>query len=61
PAASRAGKPHGGCFPAFFVTDHGPQVQAAIAKARSLIAGFGSRTVTGPTGGHGLSAPATSG
>ncbi len=38
-----------------------PQVQAAIAKARPILAGFGSRTVTMPVGGHGLSAAAASG
>jgi quinol monooxygenase YgiN len=38
-----------------------PQVQAAIAKARPLIAGSGSRTVTAPVGGHGLSAAAMAG
>ena len=32
-----------------------PSVQAAIAKGRPLIAGFGSRTETVPIGGHGLS------
>jgi quinol monooxygenase YgiN len=31
-----------------------PSVQAAIAKARPIIAGFGSRTETRPVGGHGL-------
>lgn len=31
-----------------------PAVQAAIAKGRSLIAGFSSRTETNPIGGHGL-------
>jgi quinol monooxygenase YgiN len=31
-----------------------PQVQAAIARARPLIAGFGERFVTVPVGGHGL-------
>ncbi|MGH9382133.1 MAG: putative quinol monooxygenase [Thermoanaerobaculia bacterium] len=31
-----------------------PSVQAAIAKGRSLIAGFGERFVTAPVGGHGL-------
>jgi quinol monooxygenase YgiN len=31
-----------------------PQVQAAIAKARPLIAGFGGHTVTHPVGGTGL-------
>jgi quinol monooxygenase YgiN len=31
-----------------------PGVQAAIAKGRPLIAGFGSRVETAPIGGHGL-------
>jgi quinol monooxygenase YgiN len=31
-----------------------PGVQAAIAKARPLIAGFSNRTETVPVGGHGL-------
>jgi quinol monooxygenase YgiN len=31
-----------------------PQVQAAIAQARPLIAGFGERFETIPVGGHGL-------
>jgi len=31
-----------------------PQVQAAIAQARPLIAGFDSHTETEPLGGHGL-------
>jgi quinol monooxygenase YgiN len=31
-----------------------PSVKNAIAKARPLIAGFGSRTVTTPVGGQGL-------
>ena len=31
-----------------------PGVQAAIAKGRPLIAGFGSRVETVPLGGHGL-------
>ena len=31
-----------------------PSVQAAIAKGRPLIAGFGDRVVTVPVGGHGL-------
>lgn len=31
-----------------------PQVQAAIAKARPIIAGFDSHIVTEPVGGHGL-------
>jgi quinol monooxygenase YgiN len=34
-----------------------PSVQAAIAKARPLIAGFGERFVTAPVGGHGLARP----
>ena len=38
-----------------------PQVQAAIAKARPILAGFGSRTVTAPAGGHGLSVASMSG
>lgn len=33
-----------------------PQVQAAIAKARPLIAGFGARAETEPVGGIGLKA-----
>jgi quinol monooxygenase YgiN len=33
-----------------------PSVQAAIAKGRPLIAGFGERFETIPVGGHGLSA-----
>jgi quinol monooxygenase YgiN len=33
---------------------HLPAVQAAIAKARPLIAGFDNHTVTEPVGGHGL-------
>ncbi len=32
-----------------------PAVQAAIAKGRPLIAGFGERMETQPVGGHGLS------
>ena len=36
-----------------------PSVQAAIAKARPIIAGFGERFETHPVGGHGL-ATATS-
>lgn len=32
-----------------------PSVQAAIAKGRPLIAGFGERFETVPLGGHGLS------
>jgi quinol monooxygenase YgiN len=31
-----------------------PSVQAAIAKGRPLIAGFGDRVETRPVGGHGL-------
>ena len=31
-----------------------PQVRDAIARGRSLIAGFSHRTVTEPVGGHGL-------
>jgi quinol monooxygenase YgiN len=31
-----------------------PAVQQAIARARPLIAGFDSHTVTEPVGGHGL-------
>ena len=31
-----------------------PSVQAAIAKARPIIAGFGPSTVTTPIGGYGL-------
>jgi quinol monooxygenase YgiN len=31
-----------------------PAVSAAIARARPLIAGFGSQTVTEPVGGYGL-------
>jgi len=31
-----------------------PQVQAAIARARPIIAGFGERFETIPIGGHGL-------
>ncbi len=34
-----------------------PAVQAAIARARPLIAGFGDQTVTTPVGGVGLIAP----
>jgi len=33
-----------------------PSVQAAIARGRPLIAGFGERFETEPVGGHGLSA-----
>jgi len=32
-----------------------PAVQAAIAKARPMLAGFPHRFETSPTGGHGLS------
>ena len=32
-----------------------PGVQAAIAKGRAMIAGFGERFITEPIGGHGLS------
>lgn len=32
-----------------------PQVQAAIARARPLIEGFGERFITAPVGGIGLS------
>jgi quinol monooxygenase YgiN len=31
-----------------------PSVQQAIARGRSLIAGFGERILTEPVGGHGL-------
>jgi quinol monooxygenase YgiN len=31
-----------------------PAVQAAIAKGRPMIAGFGERFITEPVGGHGL-------
>ncbi len=34
-----------------------PSVQAAIAKGRPLIAGFGERFETEPVGGHGLAKP----
>jgi quinol monooxygenase YgiN len=34
-----------------------PAVQAVIAKARPLIAGFSNRVETVPIGGHGLPAP----
>lgn len=34
-----------------------PSVQAAIAKGRPLIAGFGERFETEPVGGHGLATP----
>lgn len=33
-----------------------PSVQAAIARARPVIAGFGERFETQPVGGHGLAA-----
>jgi quinol monooxygenase YgiN len=33
-----------------------PEVQAAIVKAKPLIAGFGSHVITRPVGGHGLGA-----
>lgn len=33
-----------------------PSVQAAIARGRPLIAGFGTRVETAPIGGHGLPA-----
>jgi quinol monooxygenase YgiN len=36
-----------------------PAVRVAIAKARPIIAGFDSHTVTEPVGGHGLSRPRT--
>jgi quinol monooxygenase YgiN len=34
-----------------------PAVQAAIARGKPLIAGFGERFVTAPVGGHGLKTP----
>lgn len=34
-----------------------PSVQAAIAKGRSMITGFGERFITEPVGGHGLKKP----
>ena len=34
-----------------------PEVKAAIAKGKPLIAGFGERFITTPVGGHGLTAP----
>jgi quinol monooxygenase YgiN len=34
-----------------------PQVRQAIARAKPLIAGFGSGVVTTPVGGHGLGPP----
>ena len=36
-----------------------PAVQAAIAKGRAMIAGFGSRVETVPIGGHGIERPAS--
>src|SRR3712207_6213016 len=33
-----------------------PSVRQAIARAKPLIAGFGTRIVTTPVGGHGLAA-----
>ena len=36
-----------------------PAVQAAIRRAKPLIAGFSQRVETVPLGGHGLIAPAT--
>ncbi len=36
-----------------------PAVQAAIARARPLIAGFGERFETVPVGGHGLVSSST--
>jgi len=36
-----------------------PSVQAAITKARPIIAGFGERFETQPVGGHGLTAACT--
>ncbi len=38
-----------------------PSVQAAIARGRPLIAGFGERFETLPLGGHGLHADSASG
>jgi quinol monooxygenase YgiN len=38
-----------------------PQVQAAIAKARPILAGFGTRIVTAPVGGQGLPPSASGG
>jgi quinol monooxygenase YgiN len=35
-----------------------PAVQAAIAKGRAMIAGFGSRVETVPLGGHGIESAA---
>ena len=37
-----------------------PSVQAAIAKGRPLIAGFGERFETEPVGGHGMMAKSSS-
>ena len=37
-----------------------PSVQAAISKARPIIAGFGERFETQPVGGHGLTASSRS-
>ena len=34
-----------------------PAVQAAITKARPMIAGFGEHIITTPVGGHGLATP----
>ena len=34
-----------------------PAVQAAIARARPIITGFGDQTITAPAGGVGLLAP----
>jgi quinol monooxygenase YgiN len=34
-----------------------PAVQAAIARGKPMIAGFGERFLTAPVGGHGLAAP----
>ncbi len=34
-----------------------PSVQAAIAKGRTMITGFGERFETEPVGGHGLATP----
>ncbi len=36
-----------------------PSVQAAIAKGRAMITGFGERFETEPVGGHGLATPKT--
>lgn len=38
-----------------------PMVQEAIAKGRSMIAGFGEQTETEPVGGHGYNDSSTSG